>query len=59
MTLFALLAAGVSLQNSLLKIGDPAPAFSLPDENGRPVTLEHFRGKTVVLMFFPKDFTPG
>lgn len=59
MTLLALLTAGLCLQDSLLKIGDSAPAFSLPDENGRSVSLEQFKGKTVILMFFPKDFTPG
>jgi len=36
-----------------------APAFTLPDENGNPVSLEQFRGKTVVLFFYPKANTPG
>jgi len=36
-----------------------APAFTLPDENGNPVSLEQFRGKTVVLFFYPKAATPG
>jgi peroxiredoxin Q/BCP len=42
-----------------LKVGDVAPAFSLPDQNGEPVSLESFRGKRVVLYFYPKDDTPG
>jgi peroxiredoxin Q/BCP len=36
-----------------------APTFILPDENGNPVSLEQFRGKTVVLFFYPKAATPG
>ncbi len=42
-----------------LKIGDQAPVFSLPTETGECVTLDDFRGKTVVLFFYPKDDTPG
>ena len=43
-----------------LKIGDAAPDFSLIDERGFPVRLKDFLGsKTVVLYFYPKDFTPG
>jgi len=42
-----------------LKVGDVAPAFSLPDQNGETVSLESFRGKRVVLYFYPKDDTPG
>ena len=38
---------------------DKAPDFTLPDENGKNVSLENFRGKTVVLFFFPKADTPG
>ena len=39
--------------------GDPAPDFTLPDQNGDPVTLSQLRGKTVVLYFYPKADTPG
>jgi peroxiredoxin Q/BCP len=42
-----------------LKVGDPAPEFTLPDENGNPVSLANFRGKRVVLFFYPRDNTPG
>jgi peroxiredoxin Q/BCP len=42
-----------------LKVGDRAPAISAPDENGALITLEEFRGKKVVLYFYPKDNTPG
>lgn len=42
-----------------LAIGDLAPAFALPTAEGRTVALSGFRGKTVVLYFYPKDDTPG
>jgi peroxiredoxin Q/BCP len=41
-----------------LELGKPAPAFSLPDEQGRTVTLAALRGKPVVLVFYPGDDTP-
>lgn len=45
--------------NIELKVGDKAPDFVLPDYDGRDVTLSSFRGKKVVLYFYPKDNTPG
>ena len=42
-----------------LTVGDPAPDLSLPDQQGKSVTLRSFRGKQVVLYFYPKDDTPG
>ncbi|MEB3263348.1 MAG: thioredoxin-dependent thiol peroxidase [Synechococcus sp.] len=42
-----------------LQIGDPAPAFTLPDQDGTPVSLADFRGERVVVYFYPKDDTPG
>ena len=42
-----------------LQPGDQAPDFTLPDQNGDPVTLSTLRGKTVVLYFYPKADTPG
>ncbi|MBD2755022.1 thioredoxin-dependent thiol peroxidase [Spirosoma validum] len=42
-----------------LTIGDPAPNFTSTDQNGNPVKLSDFRGKKVVLYFYPKDDTPG
>ena len=44
---------------SKLKTGDPAPAFSAPDQNGDVITLDRFSGKKLVLYFYPKDDTPG
>ena len=43
----------------ILKSGDDAPHFSLPDNQGRQVNLNDFKGKWVVLYFYPKDDTPG
>ncbi|HET9156246.1 MAG TPA: thioredoxin-dependent thiol peroxidase [Myxococcaceae bacterium] len=40
-------------------VGDKAPAFSLEDQSGETVKLSDFKGKTVVLYFYPKDDTPG
>lgn len=43
-----------------LKVGDPAPAFSLPGSDGRTHTLAEYAGKkAVVLAWFPKAFTGG
>jgi peroxiredoxin Q/BCP len=43
----------------MLQPGDQAPAFSLPSDDGNTISLEDFRGKRVVLYFYPKDDTPG
>ena len=43
----------------MLKIGDVAPDFSLNDKDGKEVKLSDFKGKKVVLYFYPKDNTPG
>jgi peroxiredoxin Q/BCP len=42
-----------------LNIGDDAPDFTLPDQDGRPTSLSSCRGQTVVLYFYPKADTPG
>lgn len=42
-----------------MEINDRAPDFTLPDENGNSVTLKSYRGRNVVLYFFPKADTPG
>ena len=43
----------------MLKVGTKAPSFTLPDQNGNMHTLEDYRGKKVILYFYPKDNTPG
>lgn len=42
-----------------LKIGDKAPVFKLPDQNGDVHSLAEYKGKWVLLYFYPKDDTPG
>ncbi len=59
-----LLAAGLFLgvscaRAALPAVGTPAPEFSLADQSGKTRTLTEFRGKWVVLYFYPKDDTPG
>lgn len=43
----------------MLKEGQKAPDFSLDDDQGNKVSLKDFKGKNVVLYFYPKDMTPG
>ena len=43
----------------MLKVGTKAPAFTLPDQNGTIHTLSQYKGKKVILYFYPKDNTPG
>ena len=43
----------------MLNPGDLAPDFTAVDDAGRPVRLSQFRGRPVVLYFYPKDHTPG
>jgi peroxiredoxin Q/BCP len=49
----------ISMTEQTLKIGDTAPDFELPTDQGTSVKLSDFRGKRVVLYFYPKDDTPG
>lgn len=44
---------------SFLKIGDPAPVFTLPADGGESFSLAALRGQKIVLYFYPKDDTPG
>jgi peroxiredoxin Q/BCP len=46
-------------KSSAPKIDSPAPRFSLPSDSGQEVSLGDFKGKWVVLYFYPKDHTPG
>jgi peroxiredoxin Q/BCP len=47
------------MTDSKLKIGDKAPNFTLNDENGKAVKLSDFKGKRVILYFYPADDTSG
>lgn len=42
-----------------LSVGDPAPAISSVDQEGKEITLDQYKGKKLVLYFYPKDNTPG
>ena len=43
----------------MLELGTTAPDFTLPDQNGKNHSLKEYRGKKVILYFYPKDNTPG
>lgn len=42
-----------------MKIGDKAPDFTLPDKDDKEVSLSDYKGKKIILYFYPKDNTPG
>jgi thioredoxin-dependent peroxiredoxin len=55
----SLLVARAARAGELPEVGKPAPDFNLSDQNGKPHALKDFRGKWLVLYFYPKDDTPG
>jgi thioredoxin-dependent peroxiredoxin len=64
LALAALIAAGLFLRSAKAdskapEVGAPAPDFTLNSQEGKPVSLHDFKGKWVVLYFYPKDFTSG
>jgi len=46
-------------EDAIPQVGQPAPTFTLPSQDGSPVSLNSYRGKWVVLYFYPKDQTSG
>ncbi len=44
---------------SEIEVGQPAPDFTLPDQDGKLHHLADYKGKTVILAMYPKDMTPG
>jgi thioredoxin-dependent peroxiredoxin len=54
-----LLVSQIARAGELPKVGDPAPDFELPDQNGLTHNLKEYKGKWLVLYFYPKDDTPG
>jgi peroxiredoxin Q/BCP len=56
-TIFGFTSLGIA--NDQLAVGDPAPEFELPDQDGQLHSLEDYRDQWVVLYFYPKDDTPG
>jgi peroxiredoxin Q/BCP len=58
--LAALLVSATAIFAAMPKVGDTAPNFSAPDQDGKTVSLADFAGKqNVLLYFYPKDFTGG
>lgn len=55
----ALFAARAARSGELPEVGKPAPDFNLPDQNGKLHVLKDYRGKWLVLYFYPRDDTPG
>jgi len=43
----------------LIKVGDLAPDFEAKDQNGKEISISKFKGKKIILYFYPKDNTPG
>jgi peroxiredoxin Q/BCP len=59
MHMLTLLLVGISLFAAAPQVGQMAPDFTLPSQDGSKVSLHDFRGKWVVLYFYPKDGTSG
>ena len=59
-TLLFVFGRPASAENDTIPaVGQTAPAFTLPSQDNTPISLESYRGKWVVLYFYPKDQTPG
>ncbi len=56
---FAVVFVKVRAEEKPVAAGNPAPDFTLNSQEGKPVSLHDFKGKWVVLYFYPKDFTSG
>ena len=54
-----LLAVGLFAADAVPQAGQAAPDFTLPSQDGSKISLHDFKGKWVVLYFYPKDGTPG
>jgi peroxiredoxin Q/BCP len=46
-------------ENAMPVVGQVAPIFTLPSQDGTPISLSQYKGKWVVLYFYPRDMTPG
>ena len=62
-SLLSVMAFGVlvalAAEDNVPQVGQPAPDFTLPSQDGSNISLKDLRGKWVVLYFYPKDMTPG
>jgi peroxiredoxin Q/BCP len=59
LTFFLAALAALAADTQPPTAGNPAPGFTLPSQEGSQVSLDQFKGKWVVLYFYPKDFTSG
>ncbi len=57
--LLVLLLASPMASRADVEVGQQAPDFALPDQSGKIHHLSDYKGKTVILAFYPKDFTGG
>jgi peroxiredoxin Q/BCP len=57
--LLAFFVVGTVWSQTKLKVGDAAPDFTGKDQDGKQISLSDYRGKKVILYFYPKDNTPG
>jgi thioredoxin-dependent peroxiredoxin len=55
----AIFVTGTVLSQTKLKTGDKAPDFTAKDQDGKQISLSDYKGKKVILYFYPKDNTPG
>jgi thioredoxin-dependent peroxiredoxin len=61
---FVVVLGGLAIRSfadnaTLPQVGQQAPSFTLPSQEGTPISLDSYRGKWVVLYFYPKDMTTG
>ena len=49
----------LTLLGKVLRVGDPAPDFEAPDQDGNPVRLADFKGRRLLVFFYPKANTSG
>jgi peroxiredoxin Q/BCP len=59
LTAVLLLLGARTVRAADVEVGQPAPDFHLLDQDSRPHSLSDYRGRTLVLAFYPKDFTAG
>src|SRR5437588_505497 len=58
-SIITLAAASLSMAQTTPQVGSAAPEVTLPSNEGKQISLKDYRGKWVVLYFYPKDFTSG
>lgn len=59
LAILTLAVSACSVARADVRVGQDAPDFAVQDQNGKVRSLAEFKGKTLVLAFYPKDFTGG